>query len=301
MNIKKNGKVRNGGNILIDTVVYILSFLIAVVTVYPFLNVLALSLNDYIDTVKGGIYIFPRKFTLQNYLYVLQNKFLLTGLKNSVLRTVLGTGFSLICSTMLAYTLSRRDFIARKFFSVLVIITMYVGGGLIPDYLLIMNLKLSNSFWVYIFPMLLSAWNVFILRSFIEGIPGALEEAAIVDGANDLTIFFRVILPLCTPALATIGLYCAVGQWNAWFDTYMYNFFDRSLTTLQYELMKILRESQTDSIMEDVLAGSESAARVSPESIKMAITIIVTLPIVCVYPFIQKFFVKGVTLGAVKS
>lgn len=294
-------KIRKSkGDIFIDIWIYLVSIVLIIVTVYPFLNVIALSFNDYIDTVKGGIYIFPRKFTVQNYIYVLQNKFLLTGLYNSVLRTVCGTCLSLICSTMLAYTLSRTDFLARKVFSVLVIITMYISGGLIPDYLLIMKLKMVNSFSVYLLPMLLSAWNVFILRSYMSGLPFELQEAAIVDGANDLVIFFKVILPLCGPVLATIGLYCAVGQWNAWYDTYMYNFSDRSLTTLQYELMKILRESQADSIMEDVLAGSESAQRVSPESIKMAITVIVTIPIITVYPFIQKFFVKGVTLGAVK-
>ena len=197
-NVRKvrQGKLKNGmDNIAIDTVVYILAAFVLVITLYPFLNVLALSLNDYIDTVKGGITIFPRKPTLQNYIYVLQNKFLVTAFRNSILRTVTGTVLSLICSTMLAFTLSRTDFIARKAFSIFIIITMYVGGGLIPDYLLIVDLKMINSFWVYILPMLLSAWNTFILRSYISGIPFELQESAIVDGANDLVIFFRIILP----------------------------------------------------------------------------------------------------------
>ncbi|MNE51039.1 L-arabinose transport system permease protein AraQ [compost metagenome] len=177
---------------------------------------------------------------------------------------------------------------------------MYFTGGLIPGYLLIKNLGLMSTFAVYIIPAILSVWNVFVVRSYIDGLPYALQESAKIDGANDWTIFWKVILPLCQPVLATIALFIAVGHWNSWFDTYLYNNRSAENTTLQYELMKVLLSTQTGSNFRDPNA-QQSIASVSPESIKMAITIVVTVPILLVYPFLQKYFVKGMTLGAVKS
>jgi putative aldouronate transport system permease protein len=164
------------------------------------------------------------------------------------------------------------------------------------------ELHLIDTFAVYILPGLVSAFNVFIIRSFIDGLPYALQESAKLDGANDFTIYWRVILPLCKPALATVALFLAVGQWNSWFDTYLFNGSNESLTTLQYELMKILQSTTTSATnSQDAANMAERMAQVSPESVKMAITIIVTVPILIVYPFLQKYFVKGMTLGAVKS
>ena len=202
-----------------------------------------------------------------------------------------------ISSSMLAFTLSRVDFQGRKFVSTFLALTMYVSGGLIPFYILIKDLHMMGTFAVYVLPGLVSAFNVFVIRSFIDGIPYALQESAKLDGANDFTIYWRVILPLTKPALATIALFLAVGQWNSWFDTYLYNGSKDHLTTLQYELMKVIQSTTTNV---DNFRGRnmvEVMRQISPESVKMAITIIVTVPILVVYPFLQRYFVKGMTLG----
>ncbi|MDY8047736.1 carbohydrate ABC transporter permease [Paenibacillus polymyxa] len=287
---------------LFDLFNYILMALIVVLTLYPFLNVLAISLNNSTDTVRGGIYIWPRQFTLENYKTIFQYDGLLQGLQISILRTLVGTVLGLICASMLAFTLSRVEFRARKFISTFLALTMYFSGGMVPVFILMRDLHLLGSFWVYIFPGLISAFNVFVIRSFMDGLPYALQESAKLDGANDFTIYWKIILPLCKPVLATIALFLAVGQWNAWFDTYLYNGGAPQWTTLQYELMKILQSTQQGgSSMTNSNDMAKQMTQISPESIKMAITITVTLPILMVYPFLQKYFVGGMTLGAVKS
>ncbi|WP_055106300.1 carbohydrate ABC transporter permease [Paenibacillus ihumii] len=286
---------------IFDTIVYLLIGIITIVTLYPFLNVLAISFNDSVDTVRGGVTIYPRKFTLENYKQIFSYSSLLTGFKISVYRTLAGTVAGLVSGSMVAYTLARTDFQGRKFISTFLAITMYVSGGLIPGFILIKNLDMINTFAVYILPGLVSAFNIFVIRSFIDGLPFALQESAKIDGANDFTIYWRIILPLCKPALATVALFLAVGQWNSWFDTYLYNGSNDALTTLQYELMKVLQSTTTNA--NNMRGGNmtELMAQVSPDSVKMAITIVATVPILVVYPFLQKYFVKGMTLGAVKS
>ncbi len=287
---------------LFDLFNYILMALIVVLTLYPFLNVLAISLNNSTDTVRGGIYIWPRQFTLENYKTIFQYDGLLRGLQVSILRTVVGTVLGLICASMLAFTLSRVDFRARKFISTFLALTMYFSGGMVPVFILMRDLHLLGTFWVYIFPGLISAFNVFVIRSFMDGLPYALQESAKLDGANDFTIYWKIILPLCKPVLATIALFLAVNQWNAWFDTYLYNGTAAQWTTLQFELMKILQSTQQGGAnMANSNDMAKQMAQISPESIKMAITITVTLPILLVYPFLQKYFVGGMTLGAVRS
>lgn len=286
---------------IFDIIVYLLIGIITVITLYPFLNVLAISFNDSVDTVRGGISIYPREFTLENYKLIFSYDGLVTGFKISVLRTLVGTLAGLISSSMVAYTLARADFQGRKFISTFLAITMYVSGGLIPGFILIKNMDLMGTFAVYILPGLVNAFNIFVIRSFIDGIPYALQESAKLDGANDFTIYWRVILPLCKPAMATVALFLAVGQWNSWFDTYLFNGSKESLTTLQYELMKVLQSTTTNANNMHGENMSQLMAQVSPDSVKMAITIIATVPILVVYPFLQKYFVKGMTLGAVKS
>lgn len=294
------GTIRNTGDKIFDIFVYVFMVIVAIVTLYPFLNVLAISFNDSVDTVRGGLTIYPREFTLKNYETIFGFDGLLVGFKNSVLRTVIGTAIGVLSASMMAYTLSRPDFQARRWMSVAFALTMYFSGGLIPGFLLMKNLGLIGTFSVYIIPALLSVWNVFVVRSYIDGLPYALQESAKIDGANDWTIFWKIILPLCQPVLATIALFIAVGHWNSWFDTYLFNNRSPENTTLQYELMKVLLSTQTGSNYRDPNA-QQAIASVSPESIKMAITIVVTVPILMVYPFLQKYFVKGMTLGAVKS
>lgn len=275
---------------------------VVVITLYPFLNILAISLNNAIDTAKGGIHILPRDFTFANYVEIFSsNDRLLQAFVMSVTRTVVGTVTGIIASTMLAYTLSRKDFVFNKPIAIILVLTMFVSGGLIPDYMLIRHLGLINQFSVYILPMLISAFNVIIIRSFMDNLPMALEESAKIDGANDFTIFARIILPLSMPVIATISLFLAVGQWNSWFDTYLYARSNETLTTLQYELMKILdNASASGSSGVNSQSAKYMASQTNPQSLKMAITIIATVPILLVYPFLQKYFVTGLTLGAVK-
>lgn len=281
-----------------DYVLALVCLIIVLMTIYPFLNVLAISFNDPIDTMRNINFLIPREFTINNYTYLFREKDLMAPFLMSVARTVIGTLTGLICSAMLAYTLSRKDFYFVKPISILFIITMYVSGGMVPEYLLIMRtLGLGGKFIVYILPGLIWVWNVILLRSFMDGLPPALEEAAMIDGANDFVIWWKVVLPLCTPVLATVALFIAVGQWNSFMDTYLYA---RDLPTLQYILYEITEKAQMR-----IDVHGENAERlknaVSPLSLRMAVTIVATVPILVVYPFLQKYFVGGMTLGAVKN
>ena len=286
---------------ILDIFILILMVVITIVTVYPFLNVLAISFNDANDTVRGGLHIWPREFTLSNYKEIFSGSSnLRQGLIISILRTVIGTATGVIASAMVAFVLSKREFVFNKIITILFVLTMYISGGLIPEYMVIRELGLINHFSVYILPGLISAFNVIVIRSFIDGLPPALNESAKVDGANDFVIFFKIILPLCLPVIATVALFIAVGQWNSWFDTYLYARSNDSLTTLQYELMKVM-DNAASSMADPNNPLAQSAAGVNPESIKMVITMVATVPILLVYPFVQKYFVSGMTLGAVKS
>ena len=280
-----------------DYVLLVLFVLIVFITVYPFLNVLAISLNDPIDTMRSVNFIIPRVFTLANYQYIFTSNNLLPAFGMSVARTVLGAGISVLCTAMIAYVLSRKDFCLNKPFTILFVITMYVSGGMVPEYLLIARtLHMNNTFAVYIIPGIVWVYNIILVRSYIEGLPFALQEAAMIDGANDFIIFWRVILPLCVPSLATVALFYAVGQWNSFMDTYLYA---RDLPTLQYVLYEIMEQAQ---IKIDPHAANQAAGNaVSPMSVRMAITVVATVPILVVYPFLQKYFVGGMTMGAVKS
>ena len=225
-----------------DVVLVLFFVVIVVITLYPFLNVLAISLNDATDTLRNINFIIPRKFTWSNYKYVFQDADIIQPFVLSVAKTVVGTLAGVVCTAMLAYTLSRRDFIFHKPFTILFVVTMYVSGGLIPEYLLIMRtLHLGNNFMVYILPGLIWVYNMILVRSFIDGLPTALEEAAMLDGANDFQIWYKVVMPLCTPVIATIALYYAVGQWNSFMDTYLYA---KKLPTLQYKLYEIMSQAQ---------------------------------------------------------
>lgn len=268
-----------------------------VITIYPFLNVLAISLNDPLDTMRNINFIIPREFTWSNYRYVFEENDFLEPFCMSVLRTLVGTLVGVLSTAMVAYVLSRRDFYFNKIFTILFVITMYVSGGLVPEYLLLTRgLSLSNNFLVYILPGMIWVYNIVLMRSFIDGLPIALQEAARIDGANDFTIWSRIVLPLCKPVLATVALFVAVGQWNAFMDTYLYA---RELPTLQYVLYEIMEKATMK--VDPHAAAQQAQSAVSPLSVRMAITIIATVPILIVYPFLQKYFVGGMTIGAVKD
>ena len=271
--------------------------LIIIATVYPFLNVLAISLNDPMDTMRNVNFIIPRKFTLSNYTYVFKENNLLQPFMMSVVRTLIGAIAGVICTAMIGYVLSRKDFYFNKAFTIIFVVTMYVSGGMVPEYLLLTRtLQMGNTFSVYILPGLIWVYNVILVRSFIDGLPMALQEAAMLDGANDFKIWYKIILPLGKPVMATVALFVAVGQWNSFMDTYLYA---RELPTLQYVLYEIMEKA---TIKIDPHGDTEAAKNaVSPLSVRMAITIIATVPILIVYPFLQKYFVGGMTVGAVKD
>ena len=274
--------------------------LFVIITLYPVLNTVAISFNDGIDAVRGGIHLWPRIFTLSNYKTVLNQQNIITGAVVSVARTVLGTIFSLVTNALLAYVISRKRFLFRSQLSLFWVITMYVNGGMIPTLILYRNLNLTNSFWVYVIPGMISAFNVLVLRTYMEGLPSALEESAMIDGANDFTIFTRIISPLCKPVYATVALFVAVGQWNSWFDAMLYNRMNAQYTTLQYELMKLL-----SSVMQQsgsaTTGGNTAAAAVTPVTVRAAATVVTMLPIILLYPFLQRYFVSGMTIGSVKE
>lgn len=276
-------------------------FMIAfvVVTLYPVLNTLAISFNDGTDALRGGIYLWPRKWTLKNYITVLQKQNLITGAYITVARTVSGTLLALAANAILAFIVSRKNFLFKRELSLFWVITMYVNGGMIPTFLLYRGLHLTNSFWVYIIPGMFSAFNMLVIRTYMAGIPDSLEESAQLDGAGYTTIFLKIISPLCKPVYATVALFVAVGQWNSWFDVMLYNRMSSHLTTLQYELMKLLSSVTNQGTSAEAMKNA--AGTVTPTSVRAATTILTMLPIICLYPFLQRYFVTGLTIGGVKE
>ena len=270
-----------------------------IITLYPVLNTLAISLNDGTDALRGGIYLLPRKFTWKTYITVLQKDNLIMGAYITVARTVIGTALALFANAILAFIVSRKRFMFKKQLSLFWVITMYVNGGMIPTFLLFKTLHLTNSFWVYVIPGMFSAFNMLVIRTYMNGISDSLEESAQLDGAGYTTIFLKIISPLCKPVYATVALFVAVGQWNSWFDAMLYNRMSANLTTLQYELMKLL--SSVTNQGNSVEAMKNAAGSVTPTSVRAAATILTMLPIICLYPFLQRYFVTGLTIGGVKE
>ena len=290
---------RSAGDIAMSVIIGIFMFVFVVVTLYPVLNTVAISFNDGIDAVRGGIYLIPRKFVLKNYNTVLGMQNLLVGAKITVLRTVVGTLSALLVNALLAYVVSRKRFLFKSELSLFWVITMYVNGGMIPVFLLYKNLHLTGTFWVYVVPGLVSAWNMLVIRTYMLGIPDSLEESAQLDGAGYMTIFFKIISPLCKPVYATVALFVAVGQWNSWFDAMLYNRMKTEYTTLQYELMKLLSSVMQQSGSAD--NAKNGAATITPVSIRSAASVVTMAPIICLYPFLQRYFVTGLTIGGVKE
>ncbi|MBB6730160.1 carbohydrate ABC transporter permease [Cohnella zeiphila] len=293
---------RSSGDLLYLSVVYVCLAIVLIITFYPFWNILVLSVNSADDTVRGGIYLWPRVLSFASYREILGDSEILNGLKVTVLRTLIGTPLTVLVISLLAFALSKKELVGGRALSLFFIFTMYFGGGLIPYYMILKSVHLIDSFLVYILPNLMNVFFVIIVRTFMQELPIEVEESAKIDGANDLQIFARVILPICVPVLVTIGLFSAINQWNSWFDSYVFTY-KSSLKTLQAVLVKILNQYQTDSFTSNAGRMADSAKRlsVSSDTIRMAATMVATLPIIAVYPFLQRYFVKGMTLGAVKS
>ena len=277
--------------------------LLMFITLYPVLNTVAISFNDGTDAVRGGIGLWPRVFSTEAYRSLLTDQQIFTAFFISVSRTVITTILNVVLTSMLAFTLARREYVLRPFITLLMVLTMYVNAGLIPNYLLISKtLKLGKTFWVYIIPTMFSCFNMIVIRTYITGLPEALTESARIDGANDLVIFWKIIFPLCTPVLATVALFVAVGSWNQWFDTQLYNGSKKNLYTLQYLLkMKLATSMQSMNAANTTADALANSTKSTPITIRCAITVVSALPILVVYPFLQRYFVTGMVLGGVKG
>ena len=296
------------GNFIFDAIIFIVLAFVVVATVYPFWNTIAISLNEGLDSLKGGIKLWPRKFTMQNYKNLFTTDRIFHAGIISVSRTIIQTVLCVFCTSILAYSLSRKEFVLRKPLTTILVISMYVNAGLIPGYMLIKNLHLLGKYAVYIVPGLVDIFNFILVRTYINGLPDSFVESARIDGANEFRIFMQIIMPLIVPSIAMICLFTAVNAWNSWFDTYLYASNKPRLHSLQYVLMSILQASQNQSasaaVANSMAVAASSGASTSistPISTRSAITVVATLPILIVYPFVQKYFVVGMTIGGVKE
>ena len=279
---------------------------LALLMIYPLLNTLAISLNDGMDAVRGGIGIWPRVFSLKNYEVVLNMDSIYQAFFISVLKTIVVVATNVLFTSMLAYALSRRELIFRRPITLIFVLTLYFDAGLIPNYLLIKDLGMLNSFQAYWVPTIISAFNLIILRTYMKSIPDEITESARMDGAGDFRTWWQIIMPLCKPVLAVVGLFVAVGSWNAWLDTLLYNSGDPALTTLQYELQKLLASSMNAGANSGNSAANAASVGAggqltTPIALRSAITMVAAVPILFVYPFLQKHFVSGLMIGSVKG
>ena len=298
--VNKGKKRRDIAFPIVNTLILIL---LCFITLYPVLNTVAYSFNNGLDAVKGGLGLWPRKFSTEAYTEILQDPAVYKAFGISVSKTIITTLTNLFFTSMLAFALSRREYVLRGFITTVMVLTMYVNAGLIPNYLLISRtLGLRNTYWVYIIPTMFSCFNMIVIRTYIQGLPDALVESARIDGAGDLRCFFQIILPLCLPVMATVALFVAVGAWNSWFDTYLYNGSKKDLYSMQYLLKMKLATTQSSSSSANATADAlAQQSKVTPITVRSAISVVSAVPILIVYPFLQKYFVTGMALGAVKG
>ncbi len=277
--------------------------LLMFITLFPVINTVAYSFNDGSDALRGGIGLWPRVFSTKSYESILSDKAVYQAAFISAMKTIITTVLNLFWTGMLAYALSRREYVLRKVITTVLVLTMYVNAGMIPNYLLISKtLGLRNTFLVYIIPTMFSCFNMIVIRTYIAGLPEALVESARIDGAGDMRAYWQIIFPLCTPVLATVALFVAVGAWNSWFDTYLYCGGEKDLYSLQYLLkMKLATTQASANAAKTSVDALKSSNLTTPVTIRCAITVISTVPILVVYPFLQKYFVTGMALGAVKG
>jgi len=291
--------------IIFHTLNYFFLIVLCALMLYPMLYTLAVSFSDSAEVSRGNVRFLPSGFTTYNYEVVLNMHTIYSAFMNTVYRTLLAVITNLVFTSMLAYTLTRPEYIFRRVITLTYVLTMYFDPGLIPGYLLIQSLGLINTFNVYWIPGMVGAFNLIIIRTYMKGIPDSLVESARIDGAGEFRIYAQIIMPLCKPVLATIALFVAVGAWNAWFDNFIFNSGRPDLSVLQFELQRLLRSAMQAGTS---AAGSTEAAQaaqgiqqVTPTVIRATITIVAATPILIVYPFLQRYFVAGVKLGGVKE
>lgn len=291
MKIKKRGSDR-----VLDFVCYTVVLLLSITIIIPFWNVFVNSITPKSESAFQFIW-FPQKPQLTAWKMVLSSGYMWVCFKNTVIRTILGTVISLLITSTFAYPLSRDEFPAKKFLTKMLMITMFFGGGLIPTYLNISELGLMDTIWALVIPGSLSAFNCILLKNFYKQLPNGLIEAAKIDGANDIYILFIIVIPLSLPILATLALWCLVGNWNSWFDALLY-INDRN----RYVLQIMIRElNDTVDAIKEGAAGTDSSAVPPSEALIAASNLFAILPIICVYPFLQKYFVGGLTVGGIKG
>ncbi|MGO4369301.1 carbohydrate ABC transporter permease [Paenibacillus sp. 2TAB19] len=296
---------RTTGEKISQGIVIALMLLLCLSVLYPFAYMLAISLNEGTDAAKGGVYLWPRAFTLINYEIVLGNEVIQHAYLITIARTVAGTIAGLLVTLMVAFGLSYHQVPFRKSILSYILLTMLFSGGLVPLYIQLYNLGLINNFMVYIIPGMFSAWNMFVMLKFIQGIPEALIESAELDGAGPFRILFQIIVPLSKPMLAAIGLFTAVGHWNDWFAGAFF-VTEQDLIPVQTFLQQLLQAQDMSAILgsnsnQEALARGSQMQNVTLMSVKMATVMVSAIPILCVYPFLQKYFVKGVLIGSVKG
>jgi putative aldouronate transport system permease protein len=282
---------------LFDIVNGLLMLLLLIVTVYPFVYMIAVSFSDSVSVMKGNVYVWPKGFNTDMYRIVLNDPRIWNGYRNTILYTVTGTAVSLVFTSMAAYALSKRKMLFHKPITVLIVITMFFGGGMIPTFLVVKSLGLVDTFWAMIVPGAISAWYLIMMRTFFAGLPQELEEAGKMDGLNDIGLFIRIALPLSRAVLATIGLFYAVGIWNNFYTPLLY-LRNPDLVPLQVILRNLVLAGQTN------MDGSFTLGKdqvIVEESLKYATILVGTLPILVTYPFLQKYFIKGVTVGSLKG
>ncbi|MGN0315011.1 MAG: carbohydrate ABC transporter permease [Fusicatenibacter sp.] len=297
-NVKGTAIRRSNGEKAFSVFNYIFFVLLSIIMVYPFWHVIMMSLSSVEATAKGGVFLWPKGFNLDTYAKVFHDPSIWTGYATTLGVTILGTLFGTLFTATTAYPLSKKDLPFAKTMLMLVLFTMLFSGGMIPGYLLMKNLRLIDNRWSLILPGLISAYNVIIMKSFFQSIPESLEESAMLDGANEVTIFARIVLPLSKATVATIALFTAVGYWNDYFSSVLY-INSKEKWALQAVLRYML--TNTNQAMQSAGVTVTAATNVTAATIKAASVVVATVPILCVYPFVQKYFVKGVMIGGVKG
>jgi putative aldouronate transport system permease protein len=293
---------------LYSTLNYTVLILFCLTALYPFIYFLALSFNDGYDAMKGSIYFFPRVATLQNYTKAFNNPHILNAFMISISRTLIVTLCSVMLTSLLAYGLSRKGLPGRKYIVFFFFFTTLFSGGLIPTFILYRQIHILNTYWVLVLPLMYDFFNAIVMKTFFDGIPASLSESARIDGASELSVFARIILPLSLPVFATIALFVGVGVWNDWF-TGQFFIQNENLQPAATFLNKMISEasfqsmtgSSSGSAIKNMNEAQTQLRGVTPEALRMTFVIIITLPIICVYPFLQKFFVKGVLVGSLKE
>ena len=302
----KVGK-KSFGDILADVIIYLVFGIFALACIFPiyYIFINSVSNNDAVN--RGEVLVWPVGFHIQNYLDIIDQPDIGTAIINTLVRTFLGTFLSLMLTAFMGYAFTRNELWHRKIWYRMLTLTMYFGAGLIPCFLNVKMLGLYNSFWVYIIPGLISVYNMILFKTFVESIPASLEESADLDGAGYMIKFFRIVLPLCKPIIATLCIFTAVGHWNDYMTTVLY-IQDRKLFTLQFLLYDYMNQaSQLAQMIKNMgsqvntSAIATAAGAINPTTVKMSIAMFVTLPVLFVYPFFQKYFVGGIMIGAVKG